>query len=187
MIPQEIENKRINHSGPQNLTMAIVRYNNKQIHNLLSEDDFKDLMMKGPEEHDEILSIQNSIVTPNYQTEMIVFQYVAPFNEKNPIAPINYSLSNFESDNTLKACNSLEYARKLCTIMGKHISEMHNIEIISMKAIFLKDEYKNLWFFNAKNIVARICPQNLEEKGVNFFGLHIKNSTLKNLPSNQPE
>ena len=111
--------------------MSIVRHRGKENVLTLADHEFMQMMMDRPgsKQWDEILYIQNYIVTPKSVAETLIFKFTAPANLNNPSGPIMYSLRDFESDEFLKINNIYRYAHKICMIIGYYLSKINGLVI----------------------------------------------------------
>ncbi len=108
--------------------MAVVKYRGKESALTLSENEFMQMMMEraGSKQWQEILYIQNYIVTPGAMAEPLIYKYTAPADSDNPGGEIRYSIRKFEEDDILKRNDIYRYAQKLCTIVGYYLSRVYS-------------------------------------------------------------
>ncbi len=109
--------------------MAVVRHRGKESLLSLSENEFMRMMMEraGSKQWQEVLYIQNYIVTPNAIAESLIYKYTAPVDLANPKSEIHYSVRQFEEDDVLKRDDIYRYAQKVCTIIAYYMSRIYNI------------------------------------------------------------
>ena len=99
--------------------------------------------------------IQSYILNANGLPTPISFSYDAKISKHNKNMIIPCSISNFDTYENLKKTNTLEYAKKICNILGYYLHTVHNIDLLSAKISFLKDWQGNLWLSYAKEIFIR--------------------------------
>ncbi len=109
--------------------MANIRLLEGDLEQPVSESDFLQLMLERPgsKRWHSISYIQNCIVTPNTSPGLLRCNYTAPYDQQTPQNPIKYSLHEYGSDQELRAHDSCQFARKLCTIIGYYLSRVHHI------------------------------------------------------------
>jgi len=110
-------------------TMANVRFRGKETALSLSQNEFMTMMMEraGSKQWEEIIYIQNCVVTPKGTAESLIYKYTAPVDFDNPNAEIKYSIADFEEDNFLKQNDIYRFAQKQCTIIGYYLAKIHGI------------------------------------------------------------
>ena len=88
--------------------------------------------------------------------EPVFVHFFAPIDETNPGAEIEYDYQSMPTDADLVLNKEDQiYAYKQCLKFCYYISKVRGIEILQMKAEFLKDENQFIWFYYAHNIYCR--------------------------------
>ena len=88
--------------------------------------------------------------------EPVFVHFFAPIDEANPGAEIEYDYQSMPTDADLVLNKEDQiYAYKQCLKFCYYISKVRGIEILQMKAEFLKDENQFIWFYYAHNIYCR--------------------------------
>ncbi len=137
--PQQQSKQRPSH----HVTMAVVQLklsssaNQGQDFRLLTESEFVELMMDRPgsKQWAAVHYIQNYIVASAEVLAIPVpYEYEAPYDRSNKKAMIRYHVSDFKADSELKTGNSLEFARKICTVIGYYLSKIHHTVSLRCRA-----------------------------------------------------
>ena len=87
---------------------------------------------------------------------MILCNYEAELDEKDPSTSIEYNLDLFESDlDLLKANNDHRYCLKKCHEMGHYLQTIRGLELVKIETEWFKDDNGYIWLFMAENICIR--------------------------------
>ena len=113
----------------------------------------------------EISCIQTAIRSLTGCGTPVYVHYKAPLaTMADTDAIIDYKLHEYSSDYSLLSMKDEqagyeEYALKQCAKIATHIQRVHGVEVLQMRAEFLKDENGALWFYYCRDLHVRGQPK----------------------------
>lgn len=103
--------------------------------------------------------IQTCIKADGGCGDPVVVHFFAPLNENKIHDEVNYNHKDMDKDeDLLQRGEDQAYVYKQCLKYCYYIQKVHGKEILQMKAEFFKDLNGKIWFYYAKNIYCRDCP-----------------------------
>ncbi len=91
--------------------------------------------------------------------QLIKYDFEAPINKATKEIQYLDKYAFIDELKMLKEKKFKEYARQQCLKMCQFVKRKRGIEILSMKAEFLKDDLHNVWFSYARQIIYRKSKQ----------------------------
>ena len=131
---------------------------------LLTESEFIRYMTKrlNSDHWKDVKFVQNYILN-NGLASPFEYNHRTVFGKSNDQIPV--SVGSLESDEKLKD-NMVEYAKKICNVLGYYLLKVHNLELLSAIFTFMRDGEGDLWLSNGKEIIVRTSQHN-DNEGIN--------------------
>jgi len=148
----------------KNRVLPIVIMWLKDGYELLPESDFIKFMTRRPSTHqwNNIQYLQSYILDSHGSSCLVNYEYEAPSS--------GHTSDDFDINIDQHIGAPEEYPKRICTVLGYYLYRTHNIDLISIKATFMKDHLNNLWMSSAKDVYVRINSQ-FDKNQCNGFGI----------------
>ena len=129
---------------------------------LLTESEFIKHMMERPKNKkwNNVQYLQSYILDKHGVSSLVNFDYEAPYS--------GHTSHSFDIYADPKIGSIDEYPKRICSILGYYLYRNCNINLISMKATFTKDNLDNLWLSSAKDIYIKANSENNKNGPVYF-------------------
>jgi len=150
----------------QNKVFPIVIIYLRDNFKLLAKTEFAEFMLErsSSDQWQKIEYIQSYILNKYGLSSPFTYKYESILRDYNAKSMI------FDSDESLKKDNPMEYAKKLCTVLSYYLLKVHSIELVSAKVTFMRDRKEEFWLSFASDIYIRsIIKQQTElnDQGIN--------------------